>query len=316
MVWSSVRSQGWALHCKLHFEAYCFPLGPYAAGILRFEMTFPSSYPITPPAIRFTTDIFHPLVTPLTSYTHASGTPTIDAISAGDEERLPPGGFSLKYGFPHWFESPRQSIVSSQGSSRDVSTSSERNAGSQGMPGPLVVQSPDIASQSSCSLTLGQRKPRIASPIISKPPKSVVSVLDYMKRAFDDYQILDSVPLELAGNSGAWKAWQAHRKHMLHTLTEKQIVSTSLSESSEHEGLKDGSLSSEPAVFKKPKQPEEWNWNGVWQDRVYNGIKASISGPVLYGLGVGDEPVWLQYFPDLDVADGSSRFGSLKRTMT
>ena len=302
------------MRCKLHFEAYCPPLGPYAAGVLRFEITFPSSYPTAPPVIRFTTDIFHPLVIPLTSYTHVPGTPRSDAFNANDREHLPPGGFSLKYGFPHWFENSHQSIVSSQGSSRDTSMSSEprrQSAGSQGMPGPLGGQTPDIASKALCPPTQGQWNPSVASPTISNPPKSVVSVLDYMKRAFDDYQILDSVPLELAGNSGAWKAWQAHRKHTLYTLTEEQVVSKSLLESSEHRGIKDGSLSSEPAVFKKPRQPEEWNWNGVWQDRVYNGINASISGPVLYGLGVGDEPVRLQCFPDLDVTDRSPRFGSL-----
>ena len=299
MVRSSVRSQRWVLRCRLHLEAYYPPSGPYAAGVLRFEITFPPSYPIAPPAIRFTTDVFHPLVTPLTSYTYASGTPRNDAISTGDQECLPPGGFSLKYGFPHWFEDPGQSNISSQGSSPNASMSSEprqQSAESRGMPGSLVVQTSDIASQTSCSPAQGQWNPRVASPITSKPPKSVVSIVDYMKRAFDDYQILDSVPLELAGNSGAWKAWQAHRKHMFYISTEKQAVSTSLFGSSGNKGLKDGSLSSEPAVLKRSKQPEEWNWNGVWQDRVYNGVNASISGPVLYGLGVGDEPVRLQHF--------------------
>ena len=268
--------------------------------------------------IRFTTDIFHPLVTPLTCYTHTSGAPRVDAVSANDEDSLPPGGFSLKYGFPHWFEKPRRSIVPPQGSFHDGSILIEprsQSDGFPGMPSALMVQTPDTASQASCSPIQGQWNPRVASPKLSIPPKSMISVLDYMKSAFDDYQILDNLPFKLAANFGAWKAWQAHRKHMLYTLTEKQAVPTSLLESSEHDNFKDRSLSSEPAVFKKSKQPEEWNWNGVWQDRVYSGINASISSPVLYGLGVGDEPVRLQRFPNLDVTDASSRFGSLKRTM-
>lgn len=34
------------------------------------------------------------------------------------------------------------------------------------------------------------------------------------------------------------------------------------------------------------RRPGEWNWEGVWEERVKKGIAASLSEPVLFG-GVG-----------------------------
>ncbi|KAJ3508342.1 hypothetical protein NM208_g15833 [Fusarium decemcellulare] len=31
------------------------------------------------------------------------------------------------------------------------------------------------------------------------------------------------------------------------------------------------------------RHPGEWNWDGVWEDRVKKGIASSLSEPVLYG---------------------------------
>jgi len=75
--------------------------GPYAPSVLRFQLSFLSQFPAQPPLITFSSDIFHPLLTPLTTYT-ASG---MDTVSASDQEILPPGGFSLRHGFPAWFPS-------------------------------------------------------------------------------------------------------------------------------------------------------------------------------------------------------------------
>lgn len=41
-------------------------LGHYAGSILKFTMAFPRDYPEKPPAVRFLTDVFHPLVAPQT----------------------------------------------------------------------------------------------------------------------------------------------------------------------------------------------------------------------------------------------------------
>lgn len=42
-------------------SCYCFE-GYYADAILKFRLTFPTSYPDQPPVVQFTTDVFHPLV--------------------------------------------------------------------------------------------------------------------------------------------------------------------------------------------------------------------------------------------------------------
>jgi hypothetical protein len=97
--------------------------GPYASAILRFQIRFPTSYPDVPPVVIFTTDIFHPLLVPLTTYTFTTGSSSEDPVSARDEERLPPGGFSLRHGFPRWFVRAQRSVTSSAASSRNASGS-------------------------------------------------------------------------------------------------------------------------------------------------------------------------------------------------
>ena len=95
----------------------------------------------------------------------------------------------------------------------------------------------------------------------------ITEVLGYMKRAFDDETALDTLPLEAAGNSGAWKAWRAHRRS---TETDSKLVD------------------SQPSLNKQ----DEWSWEGVWEDRVRKGIDASIADSTLYGCaGGGDDPV-------------------------
>lgn len=39
------------------------------------------------------------------------------------------------------------------------------------------------------------------------------------------------------------------------------------------------------------RKPGEWNWEGVWEDRVKKGIKASLSDPVLFGGGTDEVSV-------------------------
>src|SRR3954468_18567199 len=88
--------------------------GPYAPAVLRFQISFPATYPTLPPLVTFSTDVFHPLLTPLTTYTYTTGSSDTDTVSATDEERLPPGGFSLRHGFPQWFGRARRSAASSR----------------------------------------------------------------------------------------------------------------------------------------------------------------------------------------------------------
>lgn len=89
-----------------------------------------------------------------------------------------------------------------------------------------------------------------------------------MKRAFDDEAALDTLPLEAAGNSGAWKAWRAYRRS---------------------KGVEvDDATVSELGT----RQQDEWSWDGVWEERVRKGIDASIAESTLYGgAGGADELV-------------------------
>lgn len=92
----------------------------------------------------------------------------------------------------------------------------------------------------------------------------IVEVLQYLKRSFDDEGALDTLPLEAAGNSGAWKAWRAHRR------SNNPDAST---------------LSLEMQA----KQQDEWSWDGVWEMRVRKGIDASIAESTLYGGVTGGD---------------------------
>lgn len=171
-----------------------------------------------------------------------------DGSSSADEERLPPGGFSLRHGFPQWFRS---------------SSSGE------------AVSTLDIP---------------------------VFKVLEYMRAAFNDEAVLDSIPLESAANAGAYHA----RHTYLAEQRETQKPSNTVSRRSDSRD-----------AIPRARRPQEWNWQGVWEQRVQKGIRESLSEPVLFGFGnTGDEIVrnvdryvhlsaanscWLQIrFSDLD----------------
>ena len=96
-------------------------------------------------------------------------------------------------------------------------------------------------------------------------PMRIFEVLQYVKRAFDDEAALDNLPLEVAGNSGAWKAWRAYR------MTKGVLVGDAV------------------AVASNTTQQEEWSWDGVWEERVRKGIDASIAEPTLYGGTTGGD---------------------------
>lgn len=97
-----------------------------------------------------------------------------------------------------------------------------------------------------------------------------------MKSSFDDACALDILPLDAAGNTGAWKAWRAYRR------TSNQDIDTLTSESRDRQ--------------------QEWSWDGVWEERVRRGIDASVSESTLYGGG-GDDLVCFISPKMLEIAD-------------
>lgn len=216
--------------------------GPYASAILRFQIVFPDDYPSLPPLITVSTDIFHPLLIPLTTYTFSHGVSDASAaVSSREEDRLPPGAFCMRNAFPSWFGPAQQIQVSPM------------NVGNKsGRPRPR------------------SRSPEISSVDPNEPLKewgdvNIVQVLEYMKAAFEDPEILDNLPLECAGNQGAWHAWRAYRGL-------PKITSRSSSPVTGHSGVRT-SL----------KHPGEWNWDGVFEARVKNAVEASISDATLFG---------------------------------
>ncbi|KAF1845142.1 UBC-like protein [Cucurbitaria berberidis CBS 394.84] len=221
--------------------------GPYAPAVLRFQISFPPTYPTLPPLVTFSTDVFHPLLTPLTTYTYTTGSSDTDTVSATDEERLPPGGFSLRHGFPHWFGRARRSAPSS----RDVSGSESSNA------------------------TFGSASAPLATTKIS-----IVSILEYIRATFNEESVLDSLPLEAAANPGAYHAWRTYRRPVLQAQQSSASTSPSLEPTEKM---------AEPSALGRNRQPGAWNWEGVWEERVGKAVKASLSEPVLFGTGAGED---------------------------
>ena len=79
-----------------------------------------------------------------------------------------------------------------------------------------------------------------------------------MKRSFVEESALDTLPLEAAGNVGAWKAWRAYRRNA--------------------NFVPDSTTPETATEFQ-----DEWSWDGVWEERVRKGIDASIAESTLYG---------------------------------
>lgn len=270
-----------------------FRPGPYASAILRFQIRFPPTYPDLPPLVTFGTDIFHPLLVPLTTYTFTTGSSDTDTVSATDEERLPPGGFSLRHGFPYWFGRAKRSVTNSATSSRTVSgnasaagmktareddrdTSSERS-GAQALDGESI-SGPPLLSTATSNMPRDRISPAPTGEIYSHGgiDVPVLNLLDYIRRTFDEEEFLDSIPLEAAGNPGAWHAWRSHRHSVKGTGSDSQIA----------QGGRSGALSPGPRTRKgnpQSRSPGEWNWAGVWEKRVQTGIQNSYLESVLFG---------------------------------
>ncbi|KAH8597186.1 ubiquitin-conjugating enzyme/RWD-like protein [Bisporella sp. PMI_857] len=249
--------------------------GPYAPSILRFQISFPPSYPSLPPLVTFSTDMFHPLITPLTTYMYTTDIQDGGTVSATDEERLPPGGFSLRNGFPDWFG--RTKARGLQSKSLHLTPTST----------PMAVKnSPGTTGSSASGVTGNQSK------------ITIYEVLRYIRGAFDEEEILDQIPLEAAGNPGAWHAWRSHRIKsgiLLPDFRENSNLNDGLID----DGNDTGSNSSIPEGYQvlaggtsapfTARRPGEWNWEGVWEVRVKKGIDASMSDAALFGKESGDD---------------------------
>ncbi|EFQ98529.1 hypothetical protein MGYG_01556 [Nannizzia gypsea CBS 118893] len=271
--------------------------GPYASAILRFQIRFPPLYPDLPPLVTFTTPIFHPLVVPLTTQTYSNRPSDLDSVTGTIEEQLPPGGFSLRHGFPHWFVKTERSTVVSPSSSR-------RTSGQK--PGPIGVhaeQGNDLVESNTDEIIT-----RISSlPSDVRGPKSpdtadvtALDLLEYIRSTFDDETVLDSISLEATGCPNAWHAWRAHRR-------QPRAASVAERRSSKDAGVSSPStpgrtLSPDSNIRRSSPQarsPGEWNWEGVWLKRVKENIHHSFLESVLFGSSsragsLGDDMIRFQ----------------------
>lgn len=203
----------------------------------------------------------------------------MDTVSATDEERLPPGGFSLRHGFPQWFGRARRSAASS------------RNVSGSGVGSPARSYTP-VPTESREGIA-GSLDP---SSLITPYGKqvSIITVIDYIRTTFGDEQVLDSIPLEAAANPGAYHAWRAYRASALQT---QQYSPTSATPDPHIQSV---AKPNEGSTLGRNRRPGEWNWEGVWEERVRKAVRASLSEPVLFGGSAGEDIV-CHYHPEANM---------------
>ncbi|KAL1879372.1 hypothetical protein VTK73DRAFT_7103 [Phialemonium thermophilum] len=310
--------------------------GPYASAILRFQISFPDTYPNLPPLVTFSTDIFHPLIAPLTTYMYSTDVQENGTVSATDEERLPPGGFSLRHGFPHWFgRASRSRQVSSQQQSRSATRTPPRPTASAapttpGSGGSSSTTGPSPQNRRANSAVTPTPPPRQATASVTSSPGSsagafalgtgtgsvgkvdvsTYEVLRYIASAFDDEDVLDRVPLEAAGNPGAWHAWRTRQRQRGKAPLVDVRGDVKKFEAAAAATAAGGSA--QPSST-GGRRPEEWNWDGVWEERVKKGIAASLSDAVLYGGAGGSDDVI--NFLSMDESEIASVKDNLLRTL-
>ncbi|CAL3965393.1 unnamed protein product [Diplocarpon coronariae] len=274
--------------------------GPYAPSILRFQISFPPTYPSLPPLVTFSTDMFHPLITPLTTYMYTTDTQVggegEGTVSATDEERLPPGGFSLRHGFPAWF------------GRRNRRGETSASVGTPGRGGTSEIPSPEsVVSTSGGTDRAGTTVDSVQGN--NRVKASTYEVLRYIRSTFDDTAVLDAIPLEAAGNPGAWHAWRTYRVktgHLMPSSPSPVASKDSNSRTDSEDGNKNAVLEgckilAGGAGIAGQRRPGEWNWDGVWEVRVRKGVENSVSEAVLYGKDAGDDLIKFLNMDDAEV---------------
>lgn len=213
-------------------------------------------------------------MTPLTTYMYTTDIQDGGTVSATDEERLPPGGFSLRHGFPAWFGRASRSAASSRQTSGSHPQTPRDNKGKDMLGSPGSV--PSISSS---------RLQGKTSQI------SIYEILHYLRSTFDDAEVLDGIPLDAAGNPGAWHAWRSYRSKLSRTLP----VTKSKASAAGPEALREGESgvtaprNSSGSSTMTTRKPGEWNWEGVWEFRVKKGLENSLSESVLFGSTAGGD---------------------------
>lgn len=213
--------------------------------------------------------------------------------STTERPKLPPGGFSLEHGFPEWFGGSRRRASGSRQGSR------ERRGVS---PSAASSKSAKSGSGKSPAVPPKDVPPKEVPPYMQTDRKTIstYSLLKYIRSTFDKAEVLDAVPLAAAGNPGAWHAWRTHRRKEGKVFDEKK--SNRLSRLSIIDGLSkpasseqgDAAASDAKSIGSQSttREPGDWNWDGVWEDRVKKGVASTLTESVLYGAsGISDDMV-------------------------
>ena len=217
--------------------------------------------------------MFHPLITPLTTYMYTTDIQENGTVSATDEERLPPGGFSLRHGFPEWFGRGKRRVSDGRESRSSQRAVAATDAQATPRNVPLIMKplpdTPESAGKLSDAGPGGGRD------------ISIYDVLKYIRSTFDSEETMDSIPLDAAGNPGAWHAWRSHQRK--HGKLRDGEPAADAEVASQEEGQGGAPSTDRSSQNTGGRRPGEWNWEGVWEDRVKKNIAMSLSEPVLYG---------------------------------
>ena len=171
----------------------------------------------------------------------------------------------LKEGFPEWYD---QSGGGSSSSKASEVTASTKQQGDQST----------AAGESG-----GETQEPTATP--ASPPH-IVKVLQYLRLAFCAPEIVDSVPLSSAANPSAWHAWRSYRAKALGEQRSQSPAALPGAAAASGDASSDRSLS--PRAAQQPggaRRPGEWNWSGVFEDRVRKVVASSRADATVFGGG-------------------------------
>lgn len=243
--------------------------GLYAPAILRFRINFPKTYPVSPPVVVFETDIFHPLLVPLTTHSYISNsTEGLGRQQNGQDDLvLPPGGFSLR---------GMRSEGQWQTCDKDESSSEVNKVNTDDRPDNY--QAKQYRKSSDTTSLDNVTEPHASQGSNASQRYLVAEVLYYIKRAFSSSAYLDSILLADAVNPGAFFAWRSHRLRVAPSLYKERQEKANHAYSSQFPARSQMDKEDSPNVWSG-----QWNWDGVWKDRVQKAVQASIAGSTLFG---------------------------------
>lgn len=238
--------------------------------------------------------MFHPLITPPTTKIYTATVQHPDIVSVTDEELPTSGFFSLRHGFPRWFGRVNGKL--------DNENEDEKK----------LFSEKEVPLESTSATGIGPSPKKLAGSNLTlrkKPPYEIeiYELISYIRSTFDDENILDQIPLGVAGNPGAWHAWRTYRAKL--GINPKTLADDTKSEldllgpdNCDEIASPDGKLSSNSAKSEEKlgsdhdetslppaKKPGEWSWDGVWEPRVKKCVDASISEIVLFGKDSDDD---------------------------